>query len=85
MGKFAQGVKAIVNKLLKTKTKFDIPQQCFALLPQVNFPANNLYFTEGEGDGIEFRLPIFSTLQEFTLEKQMASNIKSFCHKINRK
>ena len=27
----------------------DIAQQCFALLPQVNFP-------EGEGDGIETRL-----------------------------
>jgi hypothetical protein len=27
----------VVNKLLKTK-------QCFALLPQVNFPANNLNF-----------------------------------------
>ena len=30
----------IVNKLLKTK----ITQQCFALLPRVNFPANNLNF-----------------------------------------
>ena len=34
----------------------DIPQQYFALLPQVNFPANNLNFAEGEGDGTEFRL-----------------------------
>ena len=31
-----------VNKLLKTKSFFDIPQQCFALLPKVNFPTNNL-------------------------------------------
>ena len=33
-----------------------ITQQCFALLPQVNFPANILIFTEDEGDGIESRL-----------------------------
>ena len=33
----------IVNKLLKTKQKnVDITQQCFALLPQVNFPTNDL-------------------------------------------
>ena len=31
----------IVNKLLKTKC---FTQQCFALLPQVNFPANNFNF-----------------------------------------
>ena len=30
----------------------DITQQCFALLPQVNFHDN-----EAEGDGIESRLP----------------------------
>ena len=40
----------VVNKLLKTKNQY-----CFSLLPQVNFPANNLN-TEGEGDGCEFRL-----------------------------
>jgi hypothetical protein len=41
----------------------DITHQCFALLPQVNFPANKI-FTEGEGDWIESRLSseIFSTL-----------------------
>ena len=33
----------IVNKLLKIKF-VDITQQYFALLPQVNFPANNLNF-----------------------------------------
>ena len=33
----------VVIKLLKTKI-FDITQQCFALLPQVNFPANDLNF-----------------------------------------
>ena len=32
---------AIINKLLKKKF-VDITQQCFALLPQLNFPANNL-------------------------------------------
>ena len=34
----------VVNKLLKTKKFFDITQQCFALLPQVNIPANKLNF-----------------------------------------
>ena len=34
----------IVNTLLKTKRFVDITQQCFALLPQVNFPANDLNF-----------------------------------------
>ena len=35
----------IVNKLLVTNKKFvDITQQCFALLPQINFPPNNLNF-----------------------------------------
>ena len=34
----------IVNKLLKTKKYVDITKQCFASLPQVDFPANNLNF-----------------------------------------
>ena len=34
----------IVNKLLKIKSLLTSPSQCFALLPQVNFPANNLNF-----------------------------------------
>ena len=42
------------QQTFENKKFVDIPQQCFALLPQVNFPANNLNFTEGEG--IEFRL-----------------------------
>jgi hypothetical protein len=33
----------VVNKL-ENKKFVDITQQCFALLPQVNFPANNLNF-----------------------------------------
>jgi hypothetical protein len=45
----------VVNKLLN--------QQCFAFTPQANFPSHNLNF-QGEGDGIESRLPfkIFPTL-----------------------
>ena len=35
---------------------FNITQKCYALLPQVNFKANILIFTEGEGDGIISRL-----------------------------
>jgi hypothetical protein len=34
----------VVNKLLKPKMFDDITQQCFALLPQVKVPANNLNF-----------------------------------------
>ena len=43
----------------------DNAQQCFAFTPQANFPAHNLNFTDGKGDGIESRLPfkIFSTLK----------------------
>ena len=56
-GKFAAGVKAKRCWALSTNKKFvDITQQCFASLPQVSFPANNLNFTEGEGDGMKCRL-----------------------------
>ena len=34
----------IVKKLLRTKSLLMSHPQCFALLPQVNFPANNLNF-----------------------------------------
>jgi hypothetical protein len=34
----------IVNKFLRNKKIVDITHQCFALLPQVNFTANNLNF-----------------------------------------
>ena len=39
-------------------------QKCFAFTPQANFPAHYLNFNQGEGDGLEFRLPfrIFSCL-----------------------
>ena len=37
----------VVNKLLKIKKFVDITQQCFALLSQVNFPANNLNYGYG--------------------------------------
>jgi hypothetical protein len=41
-GKFAFGVKARLHFCFQ---KFvDITQQCFASLPQENFPANNLNF-----------------------------------------
>ena len=43
----------------KTLLGVDITQQCFALLPQVNFPTNNLNF---HCDGIEPRLFIISEL-----------------------
>ena len=42
---------------LENKKFVDITQQCFALLPQVKFPGDNLrIFTEGEGDKIKSRL-----------------------------
>ena len=40
-GKFAWGVK---GKSIVFKSLFDITRQCFALLPRVNFPVNNLNF-----------------------------------------
>ena len=39
----AKTLLGIVNKVLKHNF-VDITQQCFALLPQVNFPAHNLNF-----------------------------------------
>ena len=68
----------VVNRLLEIK-------QCFALLPQVNFFANNLNFTEG--DGIESRLSsyIFCTLKFIPQTKEETSlNVAFFlcqCHK----
>ena len=59
-------LSGVVNKLLHDKKKFvDINYiAMFALLPEVYFPANNFNFTEGEGDGIKYRLTssIFSIL-----------------------
>ena len=48
-GKVCLGCKGktlldVVNKLLKTKSLLTFTQQCFALLPQLNFTANNLNF-----------------------------------------
>ena len=37
----------VVKKVLKTKMFVEIPQQCSALLPEVNFPAINLNFPQG--------------------------------------
>ena len=58
----------------------DNAQQCFAFLPQANFPAHNLIFTEGEGDGIKSRLPFkaFSILYkglDFIFEQQILARI----------
>ena len=50
----------------------DLTQQCFDLLPQVNFPPPIIWiFTEGKGDGIESRLSskVFSTLPIHTYVK----------------
>ena len=54
----------IVNKLFYFQKFVDNRKQCFAFTPQPNFPTHICIFNEGEGDGIEFRLPfkIFSTL-----------------------
>ena len=41
-GKFAWGVRSI--NIWKQKGCWHLTLQCFALLPQVNFPANNLNF-----------------------------------------
>ena len=46
----------IVNKLFCFQKFVDITQQCFALLPQENFPANNLNFHWRESDEIKSRL-----------------------------
>jgi len=38
------GKVCFCQQTFKNKKFVDITQQCFALLPQVNFPANNLNF-----------------------------------------
>ena len=45
-----------VQKFFWKKKFVDITQQCFALIPQVNFPANNLNFHWIKGDVIEYKL-----------------------------
>ena len=49
-----QNIAGRCQQTFENKKFADITQQCFALLPQVNFPVNNVNFTEG--DGIESRL-----------------------------
>ena len=47
------------QQTFENKKFVDITQQCFALLPQVKFPANDLNFhsnLQGEDDEIERRL-----------------------------
>ena len=51
-----QNIAGRCQQTFGNKKFVDITQQCFALLPQINFTANNLIFTEDEGDGIESRL-----------------------------
>ena len=46
-----QNIAGHCQQTFENKKNVDITQQCFALLPQVNFP-----FIEGEGDGIKSRL-----------------------------
>ena len=60
----------VVNKLLKTKVFVDITQQCSALLPEVNFPANNSNFHWRWWDWIQ---TIFLNLFYF-MKKQMYQN-----------
>ena len=55
----------LVNKLLKTKSLLTSPSDVLPLHLKQTFPRIIWIFTEGEGDGIKFRLPfkIFSTLK----------------------
>jgi hypothetical protein len=39
-----QNIAGRCQQTFENKKFVDITQQCFALLPQVNFPANNLNF-----------------------------------------
>ena len=59
----------VVNKLLKTKSLLTSPSNVLPLHFKQTFPPIIWIFTEGEGDGIESRLPfkIFSTLNFFSL------------------
>jgi len=71
---WGQGVAGRCQQTFENKKFVDNAQQCFAFAPQANFPAHNLnFFYEGEGDGIEFRLPfkIFSTLHTLLLQTHL--------------
>ena len=56
----------VVSKVLKTKSLLTRPSNVLPLHLKQTFPPINWIFTEGEGDGIESRLPfkIFSTLSK---------------------
>ena len=43
-GKVKQNIAGRCQQTFGNKKFVDITQQCFTLLPQVNFPANNLNF-----------------------------------------
>jgi len=53
---YGQNIAGHCQQMFENKKFVDITKQCFALLPQVNFSANNLNFLEGEGDEIKSRL-----------------------------
>ena len=69
-GKFAWGIKAKLSTNFWNKKIVDIIQQCFALLPQVNIPANNLNF-QGRWRCWDRILAIFLNL--FYFKKQMST------------
>ena len=50
---FSENSNYIFKSLLTTTSN---ASECFAFTPQAKFPDNDLNFTEGEGDEIEFRL-----------------------------
>ena len=51
-----QNIAGPCQQTFENKKFVDITQKFFALLPQVNFPANDLNFHWSEGDGIQSRL-----------------------------
>ena len=68
-GKFAWGVNIAghCQQTFENKKFVDITKQCFALLPQVNFPANNLNFHWRWWDWTQ---GIFLNLFNFTLNSE---------------
>ena len=67
----------VVNKTFKKKKFVDITQQCFAFLPQVNFPVHNLNFhwRWWWWDQIQ---GIFLNLFYFTFSNECLNNMKMF-------
>ena len=67
--------------VIENKKFVDITQQCFVLLPQVNFPDNNCIFTQGEGDEIESRLsflnPFYFIARNFKVDVPSKKHAKT--------